>query len=949
MRRLLTVILLSAAVLAAGVFALLVKRQRGNQPLKQDIFIVDANTALPGDEPLDAAVKAIVAGIGSSEEYGRTVIDYPFEGSIFPPEIVSPRFLWHDETKGAGLWLVDVSFDTSPRHIYALTSGLQPQRRIDLDAVSPANEYYKPSDYELSARAWSPDEATWGLIKASSIDGPATVTILGLSGSDLKVLSRAAVRISTSPDRVGAPIFYRDVPLMPSKTSKGEIKPLAQGALPLISWRLRDISKASAPVVLKDMPTCGNCHSFSRDGKVLAMDMDGPQGDKGAYAITEIKKDIVITSADIISWSSYDGAMKGQKTFGLFSQVSPDARYVVSTLNESVFVVNYQDFRFLQSFYPTRGILVVYDRSTGQMNALRGADDVDYVHANGGWSPDGEKIVFSRARAKDKYENETMPTQVGDARETFIQYDLCVIPFNGGKGGAAKPLEGASNNGMSNSFARYSPDGKWIVFVQSEKGQLMRPDSKLYIIPAGGGKARLMNCNLAVMNSWHSFSCNGRWMVFASKGFTPFTQMFLTHIDEDGNDSPPILIPNSTADNRAVNIPEFLNNSPDAIASISAPTQESYRHFKTAQELRDKGQYAEALAELEKSLQVNEFYAKAHNDKGYILFKTGDANEAALCFKKAIELDPDYGMPRSNYGSVLQSQGRLDEAVDYYREALELDPSLVDAHFNYANILSTRENLDEAIVHYRYAAVLQPTFAEAHCNLGIALLQKGMIKEATESLQKALGVNPDYAAAHHNLGVAMARQGDMEGAAKHLLRCIELEPNNPFAHYDLARVFHAKKEYDSANKHYMEALRIRPDYLKARMGIADLLYRQGHLSQAVEEYSAVLRKQGQDTAALNALAWILARGGDEVAGGAEAVTLAEEACRLSKRRVPEFLDTLSAAYAKAGRFPEATATAQEAIDLANKAGNKQLADAIQGRIELYSQRKAYIEPSQAGK
>src|SRR4030042_4537039 len=124
------------------------------------------------------------------------------------------------------------------------------------------------------------------------------------------------------------------------------------------------------------MPTCGNCHSVSRDGSILAMDMDGPQGDKGAYAITKIKKDIVITADDIISWNSYSGAIKGQKTIGMFSQISPDGRYVISTLNESVFVGNYADFRFLQSFYPTRGILVVYYKSTGQMNALPGAEDV---------------------------------------------------------------------------------------------------------------------------------------------------------------------------------------------------------------------------------------------------------------------------------------------------------------------------------------------------------------------------------------------------------------------------------------------------------------------------------------------------------------------------------------------------------------------------------------------
>ena len=68
-----------------------------------------------------------------------------------------------------------------------------------------------------------------------------------------------------------------------------------------------------------------------------------------------------------------------------------------------------------------------------------------------------------------------------------------------------------------------------------------------------------MRCNTPLMNSWHSFSPNGRWLVFSSKSRSPYTQMFLTHLDEEGNDSPAILIENATAANRAVNIPEFVN------------------------------------------------------------------------------------------------------------------------------------------------------------------------------------------------------------------------------------------------------------------------------------------------------------------------------------------------------------------------------------------------------
>jgi Tol biopolymer transport system component len=96
----------------------------------------------------------------------------------------------------------------------------------------------------------------------------------------------------------------------------------------------------------------------------------------------------------------------------------------------------------------------------------------------------------------------------------------------------------------------------------------MRPDSQLYIVPFAGGVARRMRANTRLMNSWHSFSPNGRWLVFSSKARSPYTQMYLTHIDANGNDSPAILIDNSTAANRAVNIPEFVNIDGDGIEDI---------------------------------------------------------------------------------------------------------------------------------------------------------------------------------------------------------------------------------------------------------------------------------------------------------------------------------------------------------------------------------------------
>jgi Tol biopolymer transport system component len=331
------------------------------------------------------------------------------------------------------------------------------------------------------------------------------------------------------------------------------------------------------------MPTCANCHSFSAEGKTFGMDIDGPANDKGLYAVVPVQKHMSIQSKDMVHWNT-DGRA-GQTRVGFMSQVSPDGRYVVSTfagpmykLLQSYYVTNFTDYRFLQVFYPTRGILEWYSRSTGLRQPLPGADDPKYAQTDGVWSPDGKYIVFARAEARPpRVQGQPQALYANDPNETQIQYDLYRIPFNDGKGGTPERIVGASQNGMSNNFPKVSPDGRWIVFVQCRNGQLMRPDSQLYIVPFTGGVARRLRANTSLMNSWHSFSPNGRWLVFSSKSRSPYTQMYLTHIDANGNSSPAILIDNATAANRAVNIPEFVHMDGDGIEDIEVHVADAPR------------------------------------------------------------------------------------------------------------------------------------------------------------------------------------------------------------------------------------------------------------------------------------------------------------------------------------------------------------------------------------
>jgi tetratricopeptide (TPR) repeat protein len=633
-------------------------------------------------------------------------VDYPEERSIFPPEITSPTFLWRDASNNASVWTIDVAFTDGRAGIRAKSVGERLRiGEVEPRCVSENNELPKLTPQQAAARTWIPDAATWEAIKQHSTEHPATITITGFQGEHPDhPVSRGAVVIQTSRDPVGASIFYRDVPLMPSKLKKGVIKPLAQDALPLVAWRLRNIAEPGSRLLLTGLHTCANCHSFSRDGKILGMDLDGPANDKGLYVLASIKPEMAIRNQDVISWRSPRDETVSTSRTGFMSQVSPDGRYVLTTmraleeqLTNSFYVVNFMDYRFLQVFYPTRGILEWYDRAAGQRRALPGADDPRYVQTNAVWSPDGKYVVFARAEAKVAYiEGQKLPEHANDPEETQIQYDLYRIPFNDGKGGQAVPIAGASQNGMSNTFPKVSPDGRWIIFVKCRNGLLMRPDSQLYIVPAEGGVARRLRCNTSLMNSWHSFSPNGRWLVFSSKSRSPYTQMFLTHLDEEGNDSPAILIENTTAANRAVNIPEFVNIPPDGMMKIDVPAAESYRHFDVALDLTAKGQLEAAIEEWEKVLELDPHNAKVHNNLGAALLEQGNRFEGITHFQKALEVDPDLSEAHGNLGIELFREERLDEAMPHLQRALELNSTYAKIFEEFISSLDSRASPPQA-------------------------------------------------------------------------------------------------------------------------------------------------------------------------------------------------------------------------------------------------------------
>ena len=936
----------------------------------------------------------LAAGAGTmvvraGDEPARTAIDYPLNDSVFPPDMAAPTFLWRDSSPKADSWSIDAVFANGSAAMHWAAKGARmPTGQVDARAIAMANRLPELTPEQAAAHTWRPDARAWEAIKKQAGSGGVVVGITGFAAANpSQPVSHDTVRLSVSADPVGAPIFYRDVPLMPSETEKGVIKPLASEAVPLIEWRMRNVADSSSHVVMTGLHTCANCHSFSGNGKTMGLDMDGPQNDKGLFAIVPVQQKMSIENRNTISWSSFPTESGSPVRVGFMSQLSPDGRHVVTTIrppgaksSQFYYVANFKDYRFLQVFYPARGILAWYDRASKKMQPLPGADDPRYVQASAVWSPDGKYLVFARAQAQDPTPpGGKMAAYANDPAELPIQYDLYRIPFNEGKGGKAEPIEGASRNGMSNSFAKVSPDGKWIVFVQARNGQLMRPDGQLYIVPAAGGQARRMTCNTALMNSWHSFSPNGRWLVFSSKSRSPYTQMFLTHIDARGNDTPAILIENSTAANRAVNIPEFVNMPPGGIEHIDTPAVDFYRQFDVAADLAKKGQYGAAIPKWIEALSMNPGDARALNSYGQTLARTGKTREAIAEYRKAIAAKPQYPEAENNLAMALAASCSPNEAIEHYRKAVEDSPVYAEAHNNLGLALLGEGRAAEAMAEFATALSLRPEYAEAHNNLGFALVSEGRLAEGVEHYRQAIEADPKCADAYNNLGVALASQGGLDEAIgnfhkaaqldpglasaesnlghallskdkvdeaiPHIERALELGPETAEKHIDLGAALAEQGRTEKAIPHFERALQISPNMVKANSYLGMALVMKGDGAEGLKHWRQALNKDPGNLQLLNNTAWLLATSPEaSLRNATEAISLAGRAVRITSERDPALLGTLAAAYAEAGKFDKAIEVEQHATDLAIQQGKTRLAETLRSRMELLKMKTPVRQP-----
>jgi Tfp pilus assembly protein PilF len=291
-------------------------------------------------------------------------------------------------------------------------------------------------------------------------------------------------------------------------------------------------------------------------------------------------------------------------------------------------------------------------------------------------------------------------------------------------------------------------------------------------------------------------------------------------------------------------------------------------------------------------------------------------------FAHTLAVTGESGQAEMMLGLALERENSADEALRHFAAAVKLDPGLVlklpdGNHSLAAHVIllqavaaETAGQAAQAIALYQQALGADPRLEEAHNNLANLLDDAGDTAGALAHYQAALALAPDLATTHENLGTCLLKLGQFEHALREYGQAARLAPGDP-----------------------------RPAYLTGKACL-----RHGQTSEAIAHLHQALELDGDDVQSLALLARILATA-DQAGNrdGGRAVTLAEKVNTLAGGGQPFFLDVLAAAYAEAGRFPEAQAAAGKALALATTNNLTNLAASIRGHLQAYQAERPWRE------
>ncbi|MCX6255340.1 MAG: cytochrome C biosynthesis protein [Bacteroidia bacterium] len=287
---------------------------------------------------------------------------------------------------------------------------------------------------------------------------------------------------------------------------------------------------------------CINCHSFN-NGKTddFLFHMRGTLGGTYFYTGGEFRKMNLKT--------------KEMKNGAVYPRCHPSGKFVAFSSNKIIQRFHAADNKKVE-VSDLESSLVLYDVGKNEIMNIELANKEKFMDTYPEWSPDGKYLYFCRA------------PQIGKKYDyKQIKYNLYRVPFDAGDRsfGEAELVFDAAQINKSVSFPRISPDGRFLVLTIFDFGcfPIWHKEADLYSIDLENFKVSRLDLNSNYADSYHSWSSNGKWLVFSSKRDDGLTaRPYISYISENGASNKPFILPQKDPEFykrflKSFNIPEL--------------------------------------------------------------------------------------------------------------------------------------------------------------------------------------------------------------------------------------------------------------------------------------------------------------------------------------------------------------------------------------------------------
>lgn len=355
----------------------------------------------------------------------------------------------------------------------------------------------------------------------------------------------AAIRNHISADPIDGYVVYRYI--QPLYTTYEEM-----------SINQRNISNFDVQVLYdnrllstEEDAQCVNCHSFQDYNRNGRMQMHF-RGNSGGTVIVQgdVQKKINMKTDALISAPVYPC---WHPTMDLIA-------YSVNKTGQSFHTKDLQKVEVLDS----KSDLVLFDVKTNRISAVELSED--WLETYPYWNPDGNDLYYSAARFANTHKN-SEPDVIDNYQS--IRYNIIKKAFDKTRKtfGVSDTVFDAAALGKSATLPRVSPDGKYLLFSMADYGNfhIWHKSSDLYLMDLTTRKYRNMEeVNSNDVESYHSWSSNGRWIIFTSRREDGgYSRLYISYFDEKGKAHKPFVLPQKDplyykGSFKSFNIPEFI-------------------------------------------------------------------------------------------------------------------------------------------------------------------------------------------------------------------------------------------------------------------------------------------------------------------------------------------------------------------------------------------------------